>query len=238
MGFSGGSAVKNPAANAGDAGSMPGSGRFPWKRKWQPTPVFLPGKSHEQRSLAGYETMGSARVGHVLATDQTRTTKCFFTFSLKRETQGFSLNNWSIDPLKSNPWPLVKSRMHWHPLPPCCILLSTHSTSVHKARAHTQAKAMFGFRLDIKPQTVIKLLELCGFSPGWKAGQASKAEDRVCNLLFSAGFEDCFRVNVWLWVLTILCLGFLTYKSNTHIAMKEGHTSQWCEWLKTHSFGG
>ena len=26
----------------------------PWRRKWQPTPVFLPGKSHGQRSLAGY----------------------------------------------------------------------------------------------------------------------------------------------------------------------------------------
>ena len=27
---------------------------IPWRRKWQPTPVFLPGKSHGQRSLAGY----------------------------------------------------------------------------------------------------------------------------------------------------------------------------------------
>ena len=27
---------------------------FPWRRKWQPTPVFLPGKSHGQRSLVGY----------------------------------------------------------------------------------------------------------------------------------------------------------------------------------------
>ena len=26
----------------------------PWRRKWQPTPVFLPGKSHGQRSLVGY----------------------------------------------------------------------------------------------------------------------------------------------------------------------------------------
>ena len=34
--------------------AMPGSGRFPWRRKWQSTPVFLPGKSHGQRSLAGY----------------------------------------------------------------------------------------------------------------------------------------------------------------------------------------
>ena len=26
----------------------------PWRREWQPTPVFFPGKSHGQRSLAGY----------------------------------------------------------------------------------------------------------------------------------------------------------------------------------------
>ena len=31
--------------------SVPGLGRPPWRRKWQPTPVFLPGKSHGQRSL-------------------------------------------------------------------------------------------------------------------------------------------------------------------------------------------
>ena len=28
--------------------------KIPWSRKWQPTPVFLPGESHGQRSLAGY----------------------------------------------------------------------------------------------------------------------------------------------------------------------------------------
>ena len=33
------------------------------KRKWQPTPVFLPGKFHGQRSLADYRPMGSQRVG-------------------------------------------------------------------------------------------------------------------------------------------------------------------------------
>ena len=37
-GFPGGSVVKNLLANAGDAGSVPGLGRFPWKRAWQPTP--------------------------------------------------------------------------------------------------------------------------------------------------------------------------------------------------------
>ena len=46
--------VKTCACNAGDQGSIPGLGRFPWSRRWQPTPVFLPGESHGQKSLAGY----------------------------------------------------------------------------------------------------------------------------------------------------------------------------------------
>ena len=49
--------VKNPPLSAGDirdAGFDPWVGKIPWRRKWQPTPVFLPGKSHGQRSLAGY----------------------------------------------------------------------------------------------------------------------------------------------------------------------------------------
>ena len=32
--------------------------KIPWSRKWQPTPVFLPGESHEQRGLVGYGTGG------------------------------------------------------------------------------------------------------------------------------------------------------------------------------------
>ena len=49
--------IKNLPASAGDvrdAGSTLGWGRSPWRRKWQPTPVFLPEESHGQRSLAGY----------------------------------------------------------------------------------------------------------------------------------------------------------------------------------------
>ena len=41
--------------------------KLPWTRKWQPNPVFLPGKSHGQRSLAGYSPWGP-RVGHDLPT--------------------------------------------------------------------------------------------------------------------------------------------------------------------------
>ena len=35
-----------------------------WSRKWQPTPVFLPGESHGQRSLVGCRSMGLHRFGH------------------------------------------------------------------------------------------------------------------------------------------------------------------------------
>ena len=37
--------------------------KIPWSRKWQRTPIFLPGKSHGQRSLAGCSPWGSQRVG-------------------------------------------------------------------------------------------------------------------------------------------------------------------------------
>ena len=39
-------------------GFDPWVGKIPWRRKWQPTPVFLPGESHGQRSLVGYSPRG------------------------------------------------------------------------------------------------------------------------------------------------------------------------------------
>ena len=69
MGFPGGSVVKNLPANAGDAGSIPGSGRSPgegngthssilaWEIPWTEEP-------------GGLQTMGLQRVGHGLATKQ------------------------------------------------------------------------------------------------------------------------------------------------------------------------
>ena len=50
--------VKNPPSNAGGAGWIPGWGRFPIEGNGQPTPVFLPGESHGERSLVGYSPRG------------------------------------------------------------------------------------------------------------------------------------------------------------------------------------
>ena len=51
-------------------GFDPWVGKMPWSRKWQPTPLFLPGKSHGQRSLADYSP-GRCRVRHDWATEYT-----------------------------------------------------------------------------------------------------------------------------------------------------------------------
>ena len=52
------SVVKNSPANGGDAGDMgcedPQIRNIPWRRAWQPTPVFLSRESHGQRILVGY----------------------------------------------------------------------------------------------------------------------------------------------------------------------------------------
>ena len=53
--------VKKLAENAEDVrdvGSVSESGRFPRRRTQQPTPAFLPGESHGQRSMGGYSPQG------------------------------------------------------------------------------------------------------------------------------------------------------------------------------------
>ena len=52
--FPGGADGKASAYDAGDPGSISGSGEIPWRRKWPPTPVLLPGKAHGRRILVGF----------------------------------------------------------------------------------------------------------------------------------------------------------------------------------------
>ena len=54
MGFPGGSAGEESTCQCKRLGFNPWVGKIPWRKKRQPTSVFLPGKSREQRSLVGY----------------------------------------------------------------------------------------------------------------------------------------------------------------------------------------
>ena len=59
--------VKNPPGNSGDIKdvvSIPESGRFPWRRKWQPTPVFLHGELPRTEEPGRLQSIGLQRIGH------------------------------------------------------------------------------------------------------------------------------------------------------------------------------
>ena len=58
MGFPRSSVGKESACNAGDLGFDSWVEKIPWRRKWQPTPVFLPGEFHGQEP-GGLQSIGS-----------------------------------------------------------------------------------------------------------------------------------------------------------------------------------
>ena len=76
-GFPGGSDGKKFACDGGDPSSIPESGRSPGEgRKWQPTPVFSPGKAQGQRSLGGYSPWSQTRLSDFTFTFQVEEPAC------------------------------------------------------------------------------------------------------------------------------------------------------------------
>ena len=68
--------VKALPANAGDLKRCkfnPWVRKILWRRAWQPTPIFLPGESHGQRSLVGYSPWGHRELDMTEATEHTHT---------------------------------------------------------------------------------------------------------------------------------------------------------------------
>ena len=84
--------------------------KIPWRRKWQPTPVFLPGESHRQRSLAGYSPGGhkEADTAEWWSTTETsyyqrgglKWVKCRLSHLCRPEVQNHSISG-ALLPLKS-----------------------------------------------------------------------------------------------------------------------------------------
>ena len=66
MDFSGGTSGKEPSCQCRRHKRLrfdPWVGKIPWRRVWKPTPIFLPGESHGQRSLAGYSPWRHSQTG-------------------------------------------------------------------------------------------------------------------------------------------------------------------------------
>ena len=137
-GFPDGSDSKESACSVGDLGSIPGLGRSPWKRAWQPTPVFLPGESPWTEEPRGLQSVGSQRVRQDSATKHStvssgmglqRGTRLEQTLGNSGTHEGFYLFGGSGNHLGGTPTtqdrlgpgssrsscsPLPRSRWVWH----------------------------------------------------------------------------------------------------------------------------
>ena len=87
--------VNLPAGGTGDKRFDPWVGKIPWRKKWQSTPVFLPGKPHGQRSLAGYIVHGVPKSRTQLSADTLcARQRAGCKDSAENETK--SLTSWSL----------------------------------------------------------------------------------------------------------------------------------------------
>ena len=84
-------------------GFDPWVGKIPWQRKWQPTPVFLPGESHGQRSLVGHRSC-KLQV-HRVAKSRTQLSNLAHKQQRNTNTQ----NSWFI----AGPWGTSVTQL-WH----------------------------------------------------------------------------------------------------------------------------
>ena len=78
----------------------PWFGKIPWRRTWQPTLVFLPGKSHEQRRLVGYSLQGHRESNMTEVTecmDSKSPSRSLDMYSTSRQTKLFCLLYWNED---------------------------------------------------------------------------------------------------------------------------------------------
>ena len=72
-------------------------GMIPWRRKWQPTPEFLPGESHGQRSLGGHSPWSLKRAGHDWLTSLLGTDAMIFVIWMLSFKPTFSLSSFTFD---------------------------------------------------------------------------------------------------------------------------------------------
>ena len=91
--------------------------KISWRRGWHPTPVFLPGESHGQRSLGRLQSIGLQRVRHDWATHTTTpvrhklSSSSFFLFFAQHEARGIVANRPRMEPM--TPAEEVWSPNHW-----------------------------------------------------------------------------------------------------------------------------
>ena len=109
---------KETACQCRRHGFDPWVGKILWSRKWWLTPVFLPGKSHRERSLAGYSPWGCKRIGHKWVNKQQHPTSSYYFQALEHfslDLFKFSSVQFSHSVMSDSLWPHESQ----HARPPC-----------------------------------------------------------------------------------------------------------------------
>ena len=75
-------------------GFSPQVGKIPWRRKWQPTPVFLPGGFYGQRSLVGYSPRGRKESDTTERLASSGLSSCRQRRSRERKSSDNTANDW------------------------------------------------------------------------------------------------------------------------------------------------
>ena len=89
-----------------------------WRRRWQPTPIFLPGKSHEQRNLVGYSSGGCTRVRHDLGLYNNYVYMCMWGLPRWFCGKEPACQCWRCKRLEFDPWVgKIPWRRAWQPTP-------------------------------------------------------------------------------------------------------------------------
>ena len=105
-----------------------------WRRKWQPTPVFLPGESQGRGSLVGCHLMGSHRVGHDWSDLAAATTLTVGPGASEGKESSCNTGNLRLDPwVRKVPW-----RRKWQLTP---VFLPAEFHGVWWATVHRMAKS-------------------------------------------------------------------------------------------------
>jgi len=94
---------KEFACNAGDASSIPWVRKIPWRRKWQPTPVFLNGETYGQRTLVRYSHGVSKELGVTYWLNNNNNQSFIYIYDLDKFIWGcISSNAWRLYSLLSH----------------------------------------------------------------------------------------------------------------------------------------
>ena len=182
-------------------------GRFPWKRKWQPTPVFSPGKFYGQRNLVGYSprvanshthtyNMFTNKLGFFSINQMcNRLVKCTYLYSLYilKDDAGKELHSICQQIWKTQQWPQDWKRSVFIPIPKKGNAKECSNYPTSALISHT-SKVMLKI-LQARLQQYVNR-ELPEVQAGPRDGRGTR--DQIANIRWSIKIAIEFQKNIYL----------------------------------------